>query len=495
MKRALILYPHQLYAAEHLPEVHTVFMVEEPYFFGADPAGPLNMHKQRLILHRASMRRYAEEVLFPMGVNVEYIDLDVLYMTGDILDRAKHFEQLVLFDPIDDMLARRLLEARREHPKAPAMEFLPSPNFYLSDHEVREYFAAKHQQPFAEFYQWQRERFNILISEDYKPVGGQWMFDSEDAKPVSEGEQLPSFAVFGDHKHVAEAIKWVNGRFADNPGTTDFVWPTNHAEAAQWLQEFVDNRLDNFGPYQEAIDPKAAWLYHSALATSLNIGLLSPQQAVQAALRRHSERPVPLASLEAFVRHVLGWREFLRGQYVTRGARLRESNTFRHGRKLTHDWFDGTLGIPPYDDLIKKIHAHGYAHRSELLAVVGNLMLLSEIDPNEVYRWHREMLVDTYDWFAVPFVYGMSQFADGGGVVAKPYANPSNYVLQLSHYERDIWSDVWDGLFWRFIEKNRSTIAHNHHLRPIVQRLDRLDPDRRRIINYRAEDFLKRYTA
>jgi len=495
MKSALILYPHQLYATSLLPEVHTVFLIEEPLYFGIDPQYPVKFHKQKLILHRASMRRYVEEVLYPLGVNVEYIELDVLYTTEDLLDRTKRFDKLLLFDPVDDVLAKRILHARRERPKTPPIEFLPSPNFYLKDSEVREYFSQQHKHLFADFYQWQRERFNVLIDESYKPVGGKWSFDTENRQRLPKDHQAPSFAVFGSNDHVAEATRWVEERFADNPGTLDFIWPTSHDEAAQWLEEFVETRLDLFGPYEDALDGHAPWLYHSALSAALNIGLLSPQQVVEAAISRHQKSAVSLQSLEGFIRQVLGWREFMRGEYVTKGGKMRNGNVFGHQRKLTEQWYDGTLGIPPFDDMVHKLQNHAYAHHIERLMVAGNLMLLCEIHPNDVYRWFSEMHIDAYDWVMVPNVYGMSQFADGGSMVTKPYISSSNYILKMSHYEKGVWSDTWDGLFWRFIEKNRDQIAHNPRMKVMLSRLDQLNPDRKRIILYRAEDFLKRVTV
>lgn len=495
MKTALILYPHQLYPMASLPKTDVVVLVEEPLYFGVDAQYPMKLHKQKLILHRASMRRYVEEVLYPAGIDVDYVQLDVFMTSGDVLDRVRKFEKVYIFDPVDDVLSKRLLAARRERGEGPAIEFLQSPNFYLQDGEVRQYFGDKHDQLFADFYQWQRERFNILIDENYKPAGGKWSFEEEGLQKLPKDHQLPTFGVFGSNKHVDEAIRYVNDHFPNNPGSTDFIWPTNHHEAAVWLEDFIEHRLDLFALYEDAVDSKAAWIYHSALSSSLNIGLLSPQQVIQAAIKRDADKPVGLPSLESFVRHILGWREFVRGEYVVRGSKIRTQNVFKHQRKLTPAWYNGTLGIPPFDDVAKKVNDHAYAHHNERLMVVGNLMLLCEIHPDEVSKWFSEMFIDAYDWVVTPNVYSMSQFADGGSMALRPHISASNYILQISDYERGQWSDIWDGLYWRFIDKNTDSIRHNPRLRPMVQRLDRLDPDHRRIINYRAEDFLNKFTA
>lgn len=494
MKTALILYPNQLYPVQLLPTVDTVFMIEEPLYFGMDQEFPLKLHKQKMILHRASMQRYAKEVLWPTKVDVQYIELDVFMKTGDILDKAKGYDHIYVFDPVEDIITKRLLVARRENEHVTALEFLRNPNFYLKDQEARDYFGSKDSHLFADFYQWQRERFNILIDDNFKPLGGQWSYDTESHKKLPKDQPLPTFAVFGDNDYVSDATKWVNQHFPDNPGGTDFVWPTNHEEATQWLDDFVTNRLDNFSQYEDAIDGQAAWIYHSALSSSLNIGLLSPEQMVEAAMKRHHRKPVPLASLESFVRHVLGWREYVRGLYVTKNVQMRNNNTFKHMRRMTPDWYEGTLGLPPFDDMTKKVQTHAYAHNIERLMIAGNIMLLCEIHPDDVHRWFSELFIDAYDWLTIPNIYNMSQFADGGSIITKPCISASNYILDMSSYERGEWCNIWDGLFWRFIEKHRAEINHNPNMRVMVQRLDRLDADRKRIISYRAEDFLTKFT-
>ncbi len=469
-------------------------MVEEPLYFGMDQEFPLRLHKQKLVMHRASMRRYVEEVLWPAGYKVDYIDLDVFMQSGDVLDRVKKVDQLYVIDPTDELLSKRLLNARRERDDLPNITFLASPNFYLKEQEVRDYFMANKKAEFADFYQWQRERFNVLIDEDYKPVGGKWSYDTQHHRRLPEDAPLPSFGVFGDNEFVVDAVKWVEQHFPDNPGTSEFMWPTNHAEARAWLDDFVANRLDNFAIYQNTIEPRTPWLFHSLLASSLNTGLLKPQEIVQAALKRHEAKPVDLENLEVFIRQVLGWREFTRGQYLNQAHTLRTQNPFNHHRKLTSAWYNGTTGLPPLDDLIKKINKLGYAHSAEQRLVVGNLMLLCEIQPEYIYRWFNELCLDSYDWTLVPNVYGMNLF---NGLAANTVLAiaPADAVLEVSNYKRDVWSDVWDGLYWRFVEKHAEAFSKDKNLRVLVTRLHKLDADHKRVISYRAEDFLTQHTA
>jgi deoxyribodipyrimidine photolyase-related protein len=497
-KNALLLYPNQLFGVEYLPkEVDQVILVEEPLLFGKDDQYPLYLHNQKLVFLRASMQRYAKEVLWPAGYSVEYVEFHQMRETGDIVNKLTHFDKIEYFDLNDDVLTRRLASAINNLQHSPEIRILESPNFYLTSKEVDSFFADKQKAQFTPFYQWQRERFNILIdTHTYKPVGGKLTYDSENRKRLPKDHVLPSFQVYGSNEYVNEAKQYIHKYFSENPGSIeDFPWPTSHSEAFEWLDSFLKDRLDNFGPFEDSIDGSAPWIYHSALSPLLNSGLLQPYEVIERALERHAKNPVPIASLEGFVRQILGWREYMRGMYRNRHVQLRTSNTFGHNRRLTADWYNGTTGIPPVDDVIKKTLTRSYAHHIERLMIVGNIMFLCDFHPDEVYRWFMEMYIDAYDWVMVPNVYGMSQYSDGGSMVTKPYVSSSNYILKMSHYEKGDWCDVWDGLYWRFIEKNQDRFKKNPRMSMMVSQLQRMNDNRKRIIGYRAEDFLKDKTT
>lgn len=491
---ALLIYPHQLFDVEHLPSVDVVYVIEEPLLFGTDEQYPNSFHKQKLVMHRAAMRRYVEEHLWPNNINVEYIELHQIAQTSDILMIAQKagVNMVQMFDPADYAIEKRLHEALETVLESPfELKVLPSPSFMLRRGEVEEYFEGQDKYRFTPFYQWQRERFNILIDKRYKPIGGKWSFDTENRKALPVGHVPPGFASFGDSEYVKEAIKWVEKRFPDNPGNLDnFLWPTDHQEAKRWLDEFIKERLANFGPYEDAIDGQAMLLYHSGVSAPLNCGLLTPLQVVEAVLDYYAKESVPMASLEGFIRQVIGWREYIRALYVLNGTDMRNSNKLEQTRLLNGSWWDGTLGIPPVDDVIKKVNNHAYAHHIERLMVVGNFMLLCGIHPSEVYKWYMSLFIDAYDWVMVPNVYGMSQFSDLGSMVTKPYISGSNYILKMSHYEKDLWCDVWDGLFWGFVENHQELLLANPRTSMMPRSLKRLNPDHHRIIGYRAKDFL-----
>jgi deoxyribodipyrimidine photolyase-related protein len=499
-KTALVLYPHQLYPIIDLPKVDRVYMVEDRLFFGADDQFPLRFHAQKLVLQRASMRRYVEEVLWPAEYDVEYLDFDPLRGSGDVFVMAEHDDvsTIKLFDPMDDELLRRVHSTIDKLEKHVDLRVMPSPNFYLQYSELKDFFHREDdsEKSFAAFYQWQRERFNILIGANYRPVGGKWMFDNEKQQRLAPDQVLPGLSTFGDNKFVEEAKKYVAQKFPQALGSAEnFLWPTNHEEAGQWLTEFVEKRLDQFAVYEQAIDAKAPFLYHSLLSIMLNIGLLHPKDAIEAALHRHEKHPVPLDSLEHFIREILGIREYVRGIYVAHGENLRTKNYFKQANLLTESWYEGATGILPLDDVLMKVNEYGYAHQTERQQIIGNLMLLCEIHPVQVYQWFMEHMIDAFDWVVTPSVFAFSQFADGGAIAPEIKLFTSEDILSVSNYERGDWCDIWDGLYWRFIEKNAPGLKHDPAMKQALSALRHVNPNRRRIIGYRAEDFLKEHTS
>jgi deoxyribodipyrimidine photolyase-related protein len=223
----------------------------------------------------------------------------------------------------------------------------------------------------------------------------------------------------------------------------------------------------------------------------LNIGLLTPGEVVAETLAFSRKRRVPLNSLEGFLRQVIGWREFMRAVYLGVEKKQRRMNFWDHKRRLPLSLYSGETGLAPLDTVIRRINQNAYAHHIERLMILGNFMLLSEIDPNAVYRWFMEMFIDAYDWVMVPNVYGMSQYADGGLITTNPYISSSNYLRKMSDFPAGDWCAVWDGLYWRFVGKHRDFFLGNPRLlRVMIRQYEKMNPERRRGLLKAAEGFL-----
>ena len=222
----------------------------------------------------------------------------------------------------------------------------------------------------------------------------------------------------------------------------------------------------------------------------LNVGLITPDEIVEKSLRFAQENDIPINSTEGFIRQIVGWREFIRGMYECRGSDERTLNHWRFTNKIPSSFYDGTTGIFPIDQTIKKILETGYCHHIERLMILGSFMMLCEFDPDEVYRWFMELFIDAYDWVMVPNVYGMSQFADGGLMATKPYISGSNYLMKMGDYKKGEWQAVWDGLFWRFMDKHRAFFLQNPRLGMLVRMFDKMPQEKKDMHLANGEHYL-----
>ena len=155
--------------------------------------------------------------------------------------------------------------------------------------------------------------------------------------------------------------------------------PTNRKNALSWLDKFLQNKFIDFGNYADAIMSENNFLFHSALNTVLNMGIITPMEVINKAIKYSNENKIPINSLKGFIRQIIGWREFIRGIYRFKGDEEIKANFWKHIRKLTKDWYEGTTGIKPLDDTIKDCVKYGYAHHIPRLMIICNLMNLSRI--------------------------------------------------------------------------------------------------------------------
>ena len=81
--------------------------------------------------------------------------------------------------------------------------------------------------------------------------------------------------------------------------------------------------------------------------------------------------------------------------------------------KNSQNWYEGSTNIPILDDTIMNLKKYGYVHHIPRLMVISNLMNLSGIAPQEVYKWFMECFIDSSDWVMTPNVFGMGLFSDG----------------------------------------------------------------------------------
>ncbi len=488
---ATLIYPHQLFKSHPaIAAGQEIWLLEDPLFFGNDPRWPAAMHAQKLMLHRASMKAYSVE-LEAAGHVVHYIDAPAgssMDSTG-LLEKnlPQSIREIHLADPADDVLTKRV--TRFSQNRGMRLVVHPSPNF-LSPPDFLAARVGSPKKPFmAKFYEAQRKRMKLLLDEDEGPMGGKWSFDTENRAKLPKAHVPPREPIARGNDFTKEAAVYVTARFPDRPGSLKhFRWPVTRPDAERWLEQFLDERFENFGLYEDAIATGHATLYHSAITPALNIGLLDPQDVIDRVMTRSDA--VPMNSLEGFVRQVIGWREFMHGIYRHRGVEIRNRNFWHFDRPLPHSFYDGTTGIPPVDRVIRQLLDDGWCHHIERLMILGNFMLLCRIRPDDVYRWFMELFVDSYDWVMVPNVYGMSQFADGGTFTTKPYLSGSNYVLKMSDEPKGAWCGVWDGLFWTFIADYQPFFLKNPRLSMMARTWEKMSAEKQQAHRTAADDFL-----
>lgn len=490
MKHASLIFPHQLYQNHPaIKDDHLVVLIEDSLFF-YDKQYPCKFHKQKLILHRASMKAY--EASISKNHQVAYYEYVAEQTLNDIIKKLSDqgVETIHVVDPTDFILEKRIKKAAQKNELT--ITWYESPNFVTPIEVIKAHFKNAKHYSMTPFYIQQRKRLEILIDSDQKPIGGKWTFDTDNRKKLPKDIAIPPVPQYGNNDFVDEAKHYVETHFSDHPGEIDaFRYPINHTEAKEWLEDFLTHRLTSFGPYEDAFESDQDFLFHSLLTAPLNIGLLDPKDIVKKTLDYADKHDISLNSLEGFIRQIIGWREFMRAIYVLEGVKERTSNFWRHTNKLPPSFWKENTGIDPVDATIKRVNKHCYSHHIERLMVMGNFMLLCEIDPNDIYTWFMEMYIDAYDWVMVPNVYGMSQYADGGLITTKPYISSSNYIRKMSHYKQGDWCNIWDGLYWRFIDKHKDFFKKNPRLSMMAIQLQKMDKEKLQKHMKNAEKFLK----
>lgn len=251
-----LIFPHQLF--KHHPQVkqsRPVYLVEETLFFNQ-----YTFNKKKLVLHRASMRFYADE-LSAKKVSVNYIEANNTFSDVRKLIAAlarQGIKQVYYVDTADNWLEARLNSSCAKHDITLTRQ--RSPNFLNSADDVADFFDQKQTYFQTDFYTNQRRQRNILLEPDGKPIGGKWTYDTENRLKFPKTGVVPLLDVPPQNDYVREAQLYVDENFAHNYGNTASpfgnlggFYPTTHHEAEYWLNNFLNQRLHNFGVYEDAM--------------------------------------------------------------------------------------------------------------------------------------------------------------------------------------------------------------------------------------------------
>jgi deoxyribodipyrimidine photolyase-related protein len=458
-------------------------------------------HKQKILFFLSSMREYRDS-LIEEKYNIQYEELNkktngtsFTSHLNNYLSKNKNIKRITCFE-VEDLFFEKIIKDYCID-KNIELNILPSPMFISSRQEFKDYLDSVKRPFMKTFYERQRKAHKVLTVAS-KPVGGKWSYDEDNRKKIPKGVIPPPviFPKYDQNKNYKDCLKLISELFNGHPGEIDhFLYPINIKDAKRAFRDFLKNRFPLFGDYEDAIHSEHTFNYHSLLSANINVGHITPEEIIKAVTTPEMIKNIPINSLEGYIRQIIGWREFIRGIYQNFDHQQSTSNFWGHKKKLTNSWYTGETGVPPLDVAIKKASKYGYCHHIERLMIISNIMLLSQIDPQEVYRWFMEMFVDSSDWVMGPNVFGMAQFSDGGIFATKPYICGSNYLLKMSNYKKGEWCNEVDGLYWEFINNNRDFFSKNPRMSLSIRQYERIKPERKALIKKASKEFLKRNTT
>lgn len=337
------------------------------------------------------------------------------------------------------------------------------------------------------FYINRRKELDIFM-QNGKPLFDKYSFDEDNRKKLLKDIKIPPTLAY-ENEFIKEALSYCK-KFKSVGVCENFYYPTTFDEANIQLNYFLKEKFENFGSFQDAItkDIKQNFLFHSNISSSLNIGLLDLNELINKIVNFDA----PYNAKEGFIRQIIGWREFMLRVYEDDGVALRNSNFFEFSNPMPKKILDARSGIKPLDDTIKKLEFTAYNHHIERLMILGNIFLLLEIKPNEIYEFFMKYYIDAYDWVMVGNVYGMSGFSDGGSITTKPYISSSNYLLKMSDYNKnENWCKILDALYWRFLHIYFHKFSSNPRMKMQIALLNKMPKEKLENHLKIANDFLE----
>ena len=465
--------------------------------------------KQRSTLFLSAMRHFAES-LKEKAWPLHYIQLDDTDNTGSLageLDKVLQHTQaqgLVMTAPGEWRVLQDLRAIAKKN--SLPLEVRDDTHFFSTVREFAEHAKGRKQLRQEFFYRELRQKTGILM-DGKKPLGGQWNFDEENRGSFGKAGpgQMPPPLRFETDSITQNVMQLVNTKMASHPGTLNtFGWPVTRSQALEALNGFIQYRLPSFGLYQDAMWEGEVWLYHSHLASAMNLKLLNPKEVVNAAEKAYQQGHAPLPAVEGFIRQILGWREYVRGIYWTQMPEYLERNEMQSIARLPEFYWTGDTDMACLRDAIVQTLQHGYAHHIQRLMVTGLFALLLGVAPKEVHAWYLGVYVDAVEWVELPNTLGMSQFADGGVMASKPYVASGKYIDRMSNHCKGCRFNPalsigesacpFTTLYWDYLNRHVDVLAKNPRMLMQLKNLNRLSDEERHAIAVQAKSLMNRYS-
>ena len=479
-------------------EVDEVLMVES-----AHEAQHVWSHKARIALFLSAMRHFAEH-LKNLGLTLVYIQRSPKTIVEEVRGRllSGKFTHLICVEPGEWRLKKGIKDLATE--LNIVLEMRPDKHFYCTHQEFKNWVADKKELRLEYFYRLMRKTHGILIDQDGNPEGGQWNFDRDNRKPFpKKGPGLITPPELFEPDDITKTVlAEVEAGYSDHPGSlAHFQWPVTRRQALQALDGFVEHRLATFGIYEDAMWTDTPFGWHSLLSSALNLKLLNPREVVDAVLAAWKRYDLELATVEGFIRQIVGWREFVRGMYCLDMPQMALDNFYDHQNKLPAWYWTGKTNMKCMQEAIGQTLEYGYAHHIQRLMVTGNFALLAEILPKDVCDWYLAIYIDAIEWVELPNTAGMALFASGGRFTSKPYIASGAYIKRMSNYcgSCQYQSDIRFGegacpmtnLYWNFLIKHRPQFEASPRTRLMTANLSRISDADQQAIQDHAKGLLR----
>ncbi|MDC0864722.1 cryptochrome/photolyase family protein [Rickettsiaceae bacterium] len=460
-------------------------------------------HKKKIAFLFSAMRHFANS-LKQKCYKIEYTKLDNPSNTGSLKSEVKriihkyNLDSVIVTHPGEYRVLKDIKSLEDElniH-----IEIREDDRFLCAADEFASWASSRKEIRMEYFYRKMRKKYKILMDGD-NPIGGQWNFDAENRKPPKKGLAIPDHytAEIGDI--TQEVMSLVSNRFNNHFGDIEpFYFAVTRAHALKALNQFIEQRLPNFGDYQDAMIQGEPWMYHSHISFYLNCGLLLPLECVKAAERAYDQQKAPLNAVEGFIRQIIGWREYIRGIYWLKMPGYSNQNFLEADRRLPDFYWTANTQMNCLRQCVLETKQNAYAHHIQRLMVLGNFALIAGISPKEVNEWFWIVYADAYEWVELPNVSGMILFADGGYLASKPYAAGGSYINKMSDYCKDCRYKVnkkngsdacpFNYLYWDFLDRNRKKLSRNHRIGMMYRTFERMDEEKQKAIREDSKRFL-----
>lgn len=458
--KIFVILPTQLFKdIKILKNYDVIYLIEEPYYINP------KFHKQKLLLHISSLNYYYD-YLSKKSINVKYIQYDKV----DYDKLLKKYE-ISMYEPTDKFIRKQFKKFN--------ITYLDTPLFLNTLAELDNYYNShQNKQKFTniDFYKWMRTKLDILMKNN-KPLYDNWSFDKENRNPFDKDYIEYKLNIY-DNKYIKAGKLYINKNFKNAFGNFDnLYYPNNHKDAEKHLNIFIKTKLEDFGKYQDSISKNVVYGNHANISALLNVGLLTPIFVINSIMtyfNKHKDKKKFINSVEAIIRQIIGWREYMRFIYIYNRNDIIKYDPIgnnKEGNSIPKNWYTGNTSLEILNHYIEKVKDYAYLHHIERLMIINNLFVLCEIKFIDVYNWFMICFIDSYDWVMVPNIYmNLSSLNKNIKYMTKIYVASDNYIRKMSDFTDKNDFEIINKLYWNFVKKNKNILKNEYSIKSQVNK-------------------------